>query len=138
MHYGVVWLKLVYYKYYRSVKENDEIYLMLFENYSIKPTFYPSFQLNTKKEEGSITNHLEAHFVQGSGPHHQLTRTVLGPGQHPTISIEGINRLDAGHSKSSSFSWQTQARNIDETCRYAFPLAFLVFNFVYWPYYLLT
>lgn len=94
-----------------------------------------TLQLNTKKEDGSIGNHLEAHFMPSSG---KLTTTVLEPGDHPTISIEGINRFDDSRSRRASFSWQTQARNIDETCRFAFPLAFAIFNMVYWPYYLLA
>jgi len=28
------------------------------------------------------------------------------------------------------------ARVIDETCRFAFPFAFFLFNCIYWPYYL--
>jgi hypothetical protein len=30
------------------------------------------------------------------------------------------------------------AQSIDQRCRWAFPLAFIMFNAFYWPYYKLT
>ena len=92
---------------------------------------------------GKLSNHLEPQFIGASASPHS---SLCDPSYPPVVGdlddeIKSPRKdllSERNKRKHHVQDPQAQARSIDETCRYAFPLAFALFNCVYWPYYLLT
>jgi hypothetical protein len=55
----------------------------------------------------------------------------------PVLPVEGINVVEPFGAMGGRLpNYRDRAKQIDETCRYLFPLAFTAFMIIYWTYYL--
>lgn len=94
---------------------------------------------------GSTGNHLEARFIEN--PNHQymtVSESHLRLNQqsqhniHLSHNHQSEEMFDDGCHQLKGMNFQQVAKNIDETSRIVFPIAFTLFVICYWLYYLFT